>query len=339
MYGNPVGLAWQESCYCHAVTDENGTTSIEQFEAWHFVSDRDMMTFQGGDDMVLLKNYDEQFYTPPTSHNPQAFLYYDAVNHQFLLDGGDLYNVVGTAVSYIPGRPNSAKSIGKYTLKPSEHSYYPAIIPYSWSGDVVLFDIIGKAFYRYMPNTSSSNVNEISSFTLNGEIIDPSNMNADIVKLSGSLNYDGQTYILMHQLSDNRYRLAKMPYGGTSFFEAFNEVPENSLLLQSDFMAAPSSGDLVYFNYGNEVYYYRDAPGLDEREFKLFDIPADEQITYMACNGSNGGNYLIVVTSKGEEYKCYFHLIPNVNQPEVNTTPDKILTGTGIASRLMYKAW
>ena len=80
LHGNPVAVAWQEYNYCHPVVDEYGTTNIELLEAWHFVTDRDMLVLQGGDDMIPLKDYDEQFYTPPTSHNPQAFFFIDTFN-------------------------------------------------------------------------------------------------------------------------------------------------------------------------------------------------------------------------------------------------------------------
>lgn len=338
--GNPVDLAWQENNYCHPVTDEYGTTSIELLEAWHFLSDHDALVLQGGGDMTLLKDYDEQFYTAPDSRNPQAFLFIDTSNHQILIDGGNLYGVVGTAFKYVGTM--TPRSIGKYTLKPSDHTYYPAVIPYTSSSDVLLYDTKTKGFYRYLPNSSSSNVSTLASFQLNGEFIEPSNLNSDIIKYSRSLNSSPQVYILTHELSNDKYRLIKMVYawGSKSIpFDAYNEVPAGSLLLQCDYMATPGSGDLVYFNHGNEIYYYRDAPGLDEREFKLFDVPTDEQITHMQCNSGNGGNYLIIMTSKGNEWKCYFHLIPNVGQPEVNTTPDMTLTGEGVASRLMYKAW
>lgn len=338
LHGNPVAVAWQEYNYCHPVVDEYGTTNIELLEAWHFVTDRDMLVLQGGGDMIPLKDYDEQFYTPPTSHNPQAFFFFDTFNHQFLIDGNELYGVLGTAYKYVGTM--TPKSIGKYTLKPSDHSYYPAIIPYGWSGDVVLFDNNGKSFYRYMPNSTSSNVNALSEYELDGETIDPGNMNADIVKLSGSLNYDGQTYILMHELDTDRYRLGKMPYGTSNLFESYNEVPAGSMLLDSEFMATPGVGDFVYFTRGNEIYYYRDAPGLDEREFKLFDVAADERITYMVCNsGWNGGNYLIIMTTKDGAWNCYFYLIPNTNQPEVTLPAEKVMSGEGVASRLMYKVW
>ena len=80
LHGNPVAVAWQEYNYCHPVVDEYGTTNIELLEAWHFVTDRDMLVLQGGGDMIPLKDYDEQFYTPPTSHNPQAFFFFDTFN-------------------------------------------------------------------------------------------------------------------------------------------------------------------------------------------------------------------------------------------------------------------
>ena len=112
------------------------------------------------------------------------------------------------------------------------------------------------------------------------------------------------------------------------------------MLLDSEFMATPGVGDFVYFTRGNEIYYYRDAPGLDEREFKLFDVAADERITYMVCNsGWNGGNYLIIMTTRDGAWNCYFYLIPNTNQPEVTLPAEKVMSGEGVASRLMYKVW
>lgn len=336
LQGEPVGLAWQENNYCHPVTNEYGTTNIELLEAWHFVSSHDMVVLQGGD-MQILKNYDEQFYSIPAKRNPQAFYFMDTYNHQFLIDGGDLYGVLGTAFKYVGTM--TPKSIGKYTQKPSEHSYYPAILPKSWSGDVLLFDVIGKGFYRYMPSTSSSNVSALNEFSLNGEIIQPSNLNCDIIKLSSCLDRS-QSYAIMKNLSTNKYRLAKMTQGATNIFDSFYEIPQNSKLLSCEFMASPGSGDFVYFTQGNEIYYYRDAPGLTEREFKLLDIPANESITNIVCNsGWNGGDYLLVMTTQNDKWKCYFYPILNTNQPEVGATPDKTLSGDGVATLAMYKAW
>lgn len=335
LQGEPVGLAWQEYNYCHPITNEYGTTSIELLEAWHFISSHDMVVLQGGD-MQILKNYEEQFYSIPEKHNPQAFYFMDTYNHQFLIDGGDLYGVLGTAYKWVGTM--TPKSIGKYTQKPSEHSYYPAIIPKSWSGDVLLYDIQGKGFYRYMPSSSSSNVSSLNEFSLNGEIIQPSNLNCDIIKLSSCLD-GSQTYVIMKELSTNKYRLAKMLQGGTNIFESFYEIPQDCMILNSDFIASPGSGDYVYFASGNSIYYYRDAPGLKEKEFKLLDLPVDETISNIICNSGNGGNYLLVMTSKAEQWYCYFYPILNVNQPEIGKTPDKTLTGEGIATKVMYKVW
>jgi len=335
--GTAVQITYQSQRYYQLVTDAEGkVTTLANQQVLHILSSQDIKVFNANT-MGLFKNFEDIFYGPEIC-NPQSIKIPSAgYGDIFLINDGKIYALFGMGANV--GKL-SAPKIGFYSM----HS---DMLSPSFS-NMLCFDMVSRSFFS---TTSSGNtinpMNEESASAVNPIGVSPTNMPYTLVNLlkraEDALTASG--YALMQDERTNQYFLASVTFSymsSTAYpFLSFNPIPVECKMPLAEVKAAPYSGNFVYYaENGNQVWVYRDAEGLAQRENKLLDLPAGETISYMTClyaAGATGYNYLVILTNSASGWKMYIYNVLGLGNPELTNDAPVTYTGTGNARFVMYR--
>lgn len=327
--GKAVRLSYQSGRYYHTITSSTGVvTTLANQKAFHILSTQDIRTFNA-QNMILFKKYEQEFYSSPATCQPQFILSESNGGDAYLLNSGKLYSIYGMS-----------SNIGKFGApKVGNYSLFPVLIPINYYGDVLVFDNLSNTFYT--ASAAGTSINLVDNQTIDGKVLSLKNMPYKMISMfAGSADINSSTrqaFALMKSTENGSFCLAQIPYQGSSIISSFNQIDANALITQSTVMAAPSSGNFVYFALKNKAYYYMNATGLDVKEKLLVTLPDNEEITYMNHVYTKDMNILAILSSTGTNWKLYLYPIQAVGNPELESAPQKVYSGTGVARYLTYR--
>jgi hypothetical protein len=238
------------------------------------------------------------------------------------------------------------QNVGKFSPKIGvngvDYSLYPVAIPYG-SSNVLVFDTLSRSFYKASATGGSLAVCTDEDVSVNGTTATISYSNYTMIRMFEFGLYDSnvrQGFALMRDSGDT-YCLAQIVLGTQNAFRSLNTIEDNAQLLTSTVMAAPKTGNFVYFAIDNKVYCYEIAPGLSlvDKERLLMTLSDNDPITYMAYfNVDNNGNecYLAMLTNPTQGWKLHIYPVVNPGNPTLTNSPT-IYTGEGTGRYVMHR--
>ena len=158
--------------------------------------------------------------------------------------------------------------------------------------------------------------------------------------------YDaGYGFAIMQSDNDGKYYLAHIgcDYGGQYSdypIASFVEIPSSSTLLKNERMAAPATGDFVYYSIGNKLYTYTNASGVTNRDKLQITLPEGETISYMFNFRDTYNltyNYLAVLSNTADGWKLRLYEPEGIDVTEIKQKPVAEYSGTGTARYVMYR--
>lgn len=328
LQGNAVAMSYQSSRYYHQVMSNTGViTQLTNQKVFHVLSTRDIRTFNA-QNMGLFKKFDEQFYALPSQCMPQLVYSQGTDGNVFLINAGKLHSIDGMSFN-----------IGKFCApKVGEYSLFPVLAPANFSGDMLVFDTLKHTFYT--TSSVGMTVDNVPDQVIGKETIHMRNMPYQMIAMTSGLSYISmakQSFAIMKNTDDGSYRLAQIPYNTSNRISSFNPIPNNANLTHSNIIAATSSGNFLYFAINNQIYYYMNATGLDEKEKLLITLPQDEKVTFMLPILAKDMNVLAVLANTATSWKLYIYPVEAVGNPELVTKPLHVYTGKGAGKQLLYR--
>ena len=266
------------------------------------------------EEMQLVYDHANMFYTEPEVEIPQCVRYGYLCNSYFYLSNRGLYWFSSTT-------PNTGKfgttlsAIDGYELSP-----WSCTDANSWAN--IYFD---KANERLLA-LSSGNLITFSNEGRNGATaVYPANtMNCDLL-------YMGQTatngYAVIHDKTNNLNRVLELDCNSYLSNEYYNPITHNSTaVLDEDF----NNATLFALNYDLPYFYYSDGESIhiydnmSQQHYKnVVSVPSGESITFMQhiywktspnTEVSDEFDYFVVATNHGDEYTIYFYNL-EANRP------------------------
>ena len=331
--GTAVKIAYQPSRYYHVKKNADGTsTTLSNQKALHILTTEDLCTFNA-QDLQLFKTFQDQFYTAPSTCNPQDI---DVAGTDLnMINNGQMFGIYGMS-----------SNIGKYGgAKVGDLDIYPCML--NNASNELVWDKKSHSFY-----SGRASMSTLTPFT------DPapnasfpaslSDMPYDMVKMTAGQagNYSGDYgFALMKGTSDGKYYLAHLRYDYSGSYSTYPmtswlEVPSNSTLLQNDCMATPASGEFVYYSIGNKVYTYTNASGISDRDHLQLTLPENEKVVYMFNFRSTYRdiyNNLAVLSSTPTGWTLRSYEPAGIDIEEINPQPKATYSGTGNGRYVMYR--
>jgi hypothetical protein len=153
------------------------------------------------------------------------------------------------------------------------------------------------------------------------------------------------TFAIMKGDNDGKYYLCRLlaAYSGSYSqypIASFVEIPDDSQLLQNECLAAPATGEFVYYSIGNKLYTYINASGLENRDQLQLTLPADEKISYIFNYRDMdflSYNYLAVLSNNASGWILRIYNPAGVDVVEINTTPIATYHGTGFGRFVLHR--
>ena len=321
MKGNPIGMMYQASGYGHETINPDGTTTTESNRtALHIVTNQDYITLNGSD-LSVLNELKDQSYDMPEKID---FSYIGQEDYQQILINN--------------GKKHALGSIGKWGYQEAgDYDLYPEVI-YAGFDDVV-FDRKSHSFYDVGPWASGLEAcPDMSTGMAFSEFADK-NLQLNRLVVHVNNNYTPDCFVLMHDPAENKDYVVNVGFFSNYVYNVtYYDVPASCKLFDAQVMAAPQSASVIYFADGNKLYMYRVATG-DVREMKQFaqdeNIAFIQNITGKEADGTAFDD-VVVITNTASDYNVY--RFPTIGSAgELNTNVQPCMSGTGLASKLMFR--
>lgn len=329
--GKAVSMAYQSGYYYQLFPNADGTsTLLGGQKVFHILSTKDIRVIDANN-MVLFKTFDDLFYSTPEKCEPQNITFVSP--YLFLMNAGKIYSINGASKHY--------GIFGAFTV-----------------GDYDFFDRVALAKGSSLL-TFDKKTNSFCTVLVGGTYADPmadkpaesivkgpasvTNMPYSLVEMeSGEWTSSGvSVFALMQHVSTGEYYLAQLFYAGSTAYPItdFNLVPSESLLLNADFIAAPTTGSFVYFAKDNKVYSYVGASGETEKERLMLELAPNEKVAsikhFYVSNTYENYNYLAVLTNVDSKWKLRIYTPKGVGEIEPGVVME--YEGEGNGRYVMYR--
>jgi hypothetical protein len=216
---------------------------------------------------------------------------------------------------------------------------HPSFIANGRSVNTV-FDIESSTFFNVGFQALSPRLNNMQPAVLPFMPDPPRNIPFTLVRmLATNTNNNNIGIAIMKSRTEDRYFFANVTSSANFPLTTFSEIPPGMKMPSAEVMAAPQSGNFVWFADGNRLYAYRHAD-LEERELLLQTFPAGETISFINNVFVSAGavNYLVVLTNSTSGWNLYVYDVISNGLPEINTTtPAVTRSGTGNGRFVMYR--
>lgn len=334
LQGRPVAMLYQDQKYFHQQQTSSGKIeTLINKKVFHVLSDSEFYTFSAAD-LTLWKTFSDQFYVSPEgAPNPQ-FIYFGPRQELYFMNDGKIYLI-----------DSEIFNIGKFTPKIGEDILFPAFHRVGVSGEILLFNTTKRSFCTAAPFNYS--LSPLPDQTLGREKISLQEMSYTMQWMINGFPafYKGQAFALMKSTeAATAYRLVRFTFGFglrlTQLLWSFNDLPPETLLLNSSVIACQAEGAFLYFAIDNKIYSYADVPGtsLADREKVEITLPSNEKISYMQNIYVNDKNCFAVLSNTPDnKWKLYVYAIKIAGDSELVTTPLENYSGTGRGHYLIYR--
>jgi hypothetical protein len=323
--GTAVAMAYQSTRYYHQRTDADGkVTTLANQSAFHILSSEDIKTFNAKD-LVLFKNYRDEFYIAPEVCRPQYIKF--ANTDLFMLNDGQIYAIYGMMAS-----------VGKFGgSAPGSYTMHNDLIGGFYGG--MIFDLKNHTFYFVNAYGPAITTFPDKKATEDSPALPLANMDYTLVNLlTADESVTTTGYAVMKSVSKEEYYLGTVAFsnGSACPITAFDAIPSGCKFPLAPVKLAPRTGNFVYFADGNKLSVYKNASGLADRESVLKEFPAGETISYL-LNPETNPNYLVVLTNSSSGWKMYFFTITGPGNPEFEPEATVTYQGTGSGRFIIYR--
>ncbi|MHC1780943.1 MAG: PKD-like family lipoprotein [Bacteroidales bacterium] len=338
--GKPIRSTYEVNRYSYNVTNPDGTkTRIAMKPALMVCTDEDLRIYHG-ENMKLLKKWDEAFLEKPAVKKPQG-VWANTVGFMLMNDN---------AVSFVYNNGSNVGEFGySYPVNGMKLNPNVAVM----SGSHLVYDdnageLAGYYVQTYYPVKNA--VIKASPLTL-GPVGQAYFTNCDLIYM-GTQNYQatsaGRTYVIVKNRSTNVHYLwqigtSNIQYGYIYDYGAGGMViPAGTGVVNGKVFALKGGAStalntVIYYSSGdNKVHYYNPANQTERRD--LITLPAGEEITHIEHCFDNyyKVNTFTVLSNKGGNWTLRTYdfegSTPDVLLPERNT-----YNGTGLAKNMIYR--
>lgn len=240
-------------------------------------------------DMVLMDEWKDMFYTTPDVFNPQCLFFTNYC--EFLINNGKLHTLYTSRAN---DRKFSDAIAGNYEAYPylafeTKTTWRP--VSGAIDADQVIFDQKNKRFVPYFAYNSS-----VSQFaSTSGEApVDANAVPGEIVKILNGANY--YTYVITKINGVNylyRYNFYNRIDNGDLSAAGNNSITNLSGctdLDQAKYWTSNSNGGAFYYATDKNVYSFSPTSGLTG-SYTLYTCSANEEVTCIYTGGSVGGGW------------------------------------------------
>ncbi|MET0636910.1 MAG: PKD-like family lipoprotein [Chitinophagaceae bacterium] len=277
------------------------------------------------DNGAMVMNYDNMFFTKPTTRKPQSIFQPMAQQNLTMINNGQAYNLVkGTLFSNFPVNTNNL--------------VYNNLSPITAVGAMGLgWSTSRKSAFCF----DGSNFVELKT-TNGGNRLQ--NMNADLKWMTGYAGSRSVALMLFRNPQDTGYLFKlNVQYGpligsGALVMATDTLKPEHGLM-HADAIGGNYDIDLVYYSVGDKVYMMDVATATETEQFTLppgETVTCIQHIKYPQATAGipNTLNYIAIATYNAGRYKVYLHTISGTGT--LAALPQANFEGEGRVSTVIY---
>ncbi|MDR2129721.1 MAG: hypothetical protein LBP56_00905 [Odoribacteraceae bacterium] len=332
--GTAVRSAYVSNKYYYETTDAAGvTTRLLAQPAFLFCTDQDMRVYHG-DNMNLLKSWDEAFLEVPAVKRPQGVW----------ATGGGFMLMNDNALHFIH---NNGYTVGQFGYHfPSGDYRYAAQAAIGSSGCCV-FDENAGTFLGYYPAHNTPYTDVYPAYVGHNYV------NQELLWLGSRHFYDissTNAYAIIRDKGDDAVRVFTLwPH----------YIQSNLFVFETEYLINPGIGigdgkvftchgggnvstisaghPVIYYSTGdNRVHYYNLANQIERRD--AVTLPADERVVYIhhAYDYYYQVNIFSILAEKNGNWKLYTHDMVG-STPDIQATPAATYSGTGTPVNLIYR--
>lgn len=332
MPGKPIRQIYISKRYCYTEADAEGNMVSHTWQPAYIVcTDEDMRIFHG-DDLHLIKTWENAFMETPAVKKPQG-VWGSGSGGFMMMNDGALYALQGYL--YSDGCFGHAFLTPQYDMEPT----------LAVGGSAYLaFDKNQGTFIGFQ-NANGTVVTNVMS--LPGVVAYPNVIGYDLVWMgpspySSTPNY---TYLLVKNRTDGSWMLmeqmtAYMGYYGHYFTHQYIIPSDFGIHNGKVFVAQGGNGNaVIYYSTGNNVVNYYNPTNQTERN-AVVTLPEGEEIVqlkhvYLPIPNAPI-NLFCVLARVGENWKLYVYE-PEGSTPDLKPTPIAQYSGTGEPGHLIYR--
>lgn len=302
-------------------------TSATYFNTLAVATDKDMAVYRI-DNGSMLMNFDNMFFTRPSTRKPQSLL--QPVGNQYLIaiNDGQAYSLTkGALFATMPVNFNNV--------------VYNNISPVSAVGAMALcwnpvrksmFCIDGATFVELKAANGGNRLQ---------------NMNADLKWIAGYAGARSTALALFRNPQDTGYlfklnvQFGPLYSGSGALITTVDTLKPEHGLMHADVIGGNYDVDLIYYSIGDKIYMTDVASTTESLQLT---VPAGEAVTaiqhirYPQPNGNPAPaatlNYIAISTYKAGRYKVYLHPISGTGT--ISALPQANFEGEGRVSSMIY---
>lgn len=348
MPGKPVKSVFAYGDYMMEVP---GKTGLVNSSAYIVASETDVWVLSG-DDMGLYKKTNSLFLEYPKVINPMDIAAYNVTGSMVVLinDGG---------FHWIPGRSFSSSGVGNsgtfddnrastVKINPNVCKVFAQLFHIA-PGIMLIFDDKTDSFKKLTVNMflTALNVVGLTGNSAVEGIPNCNEMDYDMVFMKEYNSVEGLG--LMRSRSTGDYygmRFGNITSSATDNpITAWVPVPSTAQVRTAPIRTVNQLNGTIYCSQGdNNVYAYSvgnhgDAAGSEEN---ILSFAEGENVTYLAdiryqvADGGANFQYLVVLTSKGDNWNMYCYRFKG-SSAAIESTPEQTYTGAGKAVHVFYR--
>ncbi|PKP00172.1 MAG: hypothetical protein CVU13_01290 [Bacteroidetes bacterium HGW-Bacteroidetes-8] len=338
--GKPIRSTYEVNRYSYNVTNPDGTvTRIAMKPAMMVCTDEDMRVYHG-ENLKLLKKWDEAFLEKPAVKKPQGVW---ATTGGFMLMNNN-------SVCYVNNNGSNVGEFGyPYPVNNMKLNSTASVI----SGSVMVYDdnageLAGYYVQTYAPIKNA--VIKASPLTL-GPVGEAYFTNCDLIYMGTQVYYAtsaGRSYVIVKNRSTNVYSLWQIGTGNIQYGYIYDYgaggmvIPSNFGVVNGKVFAlkggaATALNTVIYYSSGdNKVHYYNPANQTERRD--MITLPASEVITHIehCYDFYYKINTFTVLSNKDGNWILRTYdfegATPDVLLPEKSTH-----NGSGLAKNMIYR--
>ncbi|MDR1415726.1 MAG: hypothetical protein LBI96_07945 [Odoribacteraceae bacterium] len=332
--GHPIRAGYTPNQYYYEVEDSEGNkVRLLAQSAYVVCSDEDMRIYNG-DNLELLKAWDDAFLEVPAVKKPEGVW---ASTGGFMLKNNNALHFIN----------NNGYTVGMfgYPYPSDDYKYAPQVsIGY---GGYCLFDENAGTFLGYYPGKNTP-LTEAYPFGVGHNYVD-----YDLTWMATRPFYSilsSNSYAIIKSRVDNSSLLVSIwaSYIQSNMF-VFNEefvIPSTTGLADGKLFTSHGGGsvstivaghEIIYYSNGdNKVHYYNIRNQTEKTD--AITIPADEQIVYIehAYDFAYNVNLFIVLSSKGGGWTVRAYDMVGTTY-DIQPSPSATYSGDGVAVNLVYR--
>lgn len=338
--GKPIRSTYEVNRYFYNVINPDGTKTRVAFKPAIMVCTDEDMRIYHGENMKLLKKWDEAFLEKPAVKKPQGVW---ATTMGYMLMNNN-------SVCFVNNNGSNVGEFG-YPYPVNDMKLNPNVSVMN-SSAMVYDDIAGELAGYYVTSYApvKNAVIKASPLTL-GPVGQAYFTNCDLIYM-GTQTYQatsaGRSYVIVKNRSTNVYYLWQIGTGNIQYGYIY-DYGAGGLVIPSNFGvttgkiftlkggASTALNTVIYYSAGdNKVHYYNPSNQTEIRD--LITIPAGEEITYIEHCFDNYYkiNTFVVLSNKNGNWILRTYDMVGAT-PEVVLPEKATYNGTGLAKNLIYR--